>query len=350
MLRLGELLLERTYDDHLGRVMVSGISIGCDLGGTKLLVVAYDEQFRVVGRARKKTKGHEGSEAGLQRIGDTIEEALSSAGANSDQIQVIGIGCPGPLDLDKGFVREAPNLGWKNVPMKDVLQERFKRPVHVANDVDLGVYGEWRFGAGKRERCVVGIFPGTGIGGGCVYEGKIFRGKVSSCMELGHIPLMPSGPLDAAHNEGSLEGLASRLRIAGEAAQAAFRGQAPALRKKAGTDLSDIRSGVLAQAIAEGDKAVELIVKQAAEFMGIGIVTLVHLLAPDIVVMGGGLVEAMPKLIVETAAKVANKRVLPSFRGSFQVVAAQLGDDAGVLGAASWARAQAGLDADSASP
>lgn len=330
--------------------MVSGISIGCDLGGTKLLVVAYDEQFRVIGRARKKTKGHEGSEAGLQRIAETIEEAVAAAGRSLEEIEVIGIGCPGPLDLDQGFVREAPNLGWKNVPMRDVLQARFKRPVFVANDVDLGVYGEWRFGAGKQERCVVGIFPGTGIGGGCVYEGKIFRGKVSSCMEVGHIPLMPSGPLDAAHNEGSLEGLASRLRIASEAAQAAFRGQAPALRKKAGTDISDIRSGVLAQAIAEGDKAIEVIVKQAAEYMGWGIVTLVHLLAPDVVVMGGGLVEAMPKLIVETASKVANKRVLPSFRGSFRVVVAELGDDAGVMGAASWARTQAGVGTLPATP
>ncbi|MEZ6108312.1 MAG: ROK family protein [Pirellulaceae bacterium] len=104
--------------------------------------------------------------------------------------------------------------------------------------------------------------------------------------------------------------------------------------------MSDIRSGVLAQSIADGDKAVELIVKQAAEHMGLGIVTLIHLLAPDIVVMGGGLVEAMPKLIVDTAAKCVSQRVLPSYKGTFKIVAAELGDDAGVMGAAAWARAQ----------
>ncbi|HAN99747.1 MAG TPA: transcriptional regulator [Planctomycetaceae bacterium] len=320
------------------------ITIGCDLGGTKLLVVAFDEQYRPIGRARKKTKGHEGAEAGLKRIGDTIVEALETAGAGPERIRVIGVGCPGPLDLDKGIVHEAPNLGWRNVPMKQVLETRFGCPVTVANDVDMGVFGEWRFGAGKRERCVVGIFPGTGIGGGCVYEGKILRGRNTSCMEIGHIPLIPGGPLDGAGNPGSLEAVASRLRIAAEAAQAAYRGQAPALRKKAGTDLTDIRSGVIAQAIADGDRAVEAIVRQAAEHLGMGIVTVVHLLAPDLIVMGGGLVEAMPKLIVETAAKAAAKRVLPSYRQTFKVVAAELGDDATAMGAASWARQCAGLE------
>lgn len=323
---------------------MSDIYVGCDLGGTKLLVVAYDENYKPLGRARKKTKAHEGQEVGLKRIGDTILEALEQAQATPEQVRSIGVGCPGPLDLDKGIVQEAPNLGWKNVPMKGTLEARFKCPTTVYNDVDLGVYGEWRFGAGNRERCVVGIFPGTGIGGGCVYEGKILRGRNTSCMEVGHIPLIPSGPLDGAGNPGSLEAVASRLRIAAEAAQASYRGQAPHLRKRAGTDLSDIRSGVIASAIEDGDAMVEAIVKQAAEHLGLGIVTLVHLLAPDVVVMGGGLVEAMPKLIVETASKVAKQRVLPSYRGSFKVVPAKLGDDAVALGAVAWGRRTAGLE------
>lgn len=303
-----------------------------------MLCAVYDSKFKPVARERKKTKGAEGQEAGLKRVGDLIEETLQLANILPAQIASIGVGCPGPLDLDTGVLIEAHNLGWFDAPVKKVLEGRFGAPVFVSNDVDAGVYGEYRFGAGKQARCVVGIFPGTGVGGGCVYEGKIFRGRRSSCMEVGHIPLIAGGPTDGAGNAGTLEGLASRLRIAAEAAQAVYRGQAPNLMKKAGTDLSEIRSGVLASAIENGDKAIEEIVKQAAEHIGLGIVTLVHLLAPDVVVLGGGLVEAMPKIFVQTASKFANKRVLPSFKDTFEVTAASLGDDAAVLGVAAWAR------------
>lgn len=317
---------------------MNDIFIGCDLGGTKILSVVYDSDFKSLGRSRKKTKGHEGQEAGLKRIGDTIDEALEDAGLTGTRPASIGIGCPGPLDLDRGVIREAPNLGWVNAPVKATLEKRFDCQTTVANDVDLGVYGEYRFGAGRGYRCVVGIFPGTGIGGGCVYKGEIFRGSVTSCMEVGHIQIMADGPRDGAGNAGTLEALASRLRISSEAAQAAYRGQAPALRKKAGTDISEIRSGALADSVDQGDESVIEIIKNAAEYLGVGIVTLVHLLAPDVVIMGGGLVEAMPKLIVETARKTAKNRVLPSYKDQFDVVAAKLGDDAAVLGAAAWGR------------
>jgi glucokinase len=317
---------------------LSDYYVGCDLGGTKILSVIYDADFKPIGRARKKTKGHEGQEFGLKRIGDTIEEAMEDAGIATSKPGSIGIGCPGPLDLNRGIIREAPNLGWVDAPVKSSLEARFSCPVTVANDVDLGVYGEYRFGAGQGYRCVVGLFPGTGIGGGCVYQGEIFRGNVTSCMEVGHIQIMADGPHDGAGNAGTLEALASRLRVAAEAAQAVYRGQAPALRKKAGMDISEIRSGALAHAVENGDEAVIRIIENAAEYLGVGIVTLVHLLAPDVVIMGGGMVEALPDLIVKTARKSAKKRVLPSYRDQFEVVAAKLGDDAAVMGAAAWGR------------
>ena len=311
--------------------------IGFDLGGTKMLAVVFNEKFEPVGRARKKTKGHEGMKAGLQRINDVIAEAMENADISASQVGGLGIGCPGPLDLAKGVIHEAPNLGWKNVPIRKSIEEAFNFPVEVSNDVDAGVFGEYTFGSGKGARCVVGIFPGTGIGGGCVYEGKIFRGANCTCMEIGHIPIMPAGALDGAGNHGSLEALASRLAIAGAAAQAAYRGQAPVLMDRAGTTLSDIRSGALSASVAGGDKMVEKIIKEAAQKIGWGIVTIVHLLAPDIIVMGGGLVEAMPKLITKTAEETARSRVLPSLRDVFKIVPAKLGDDAGVLGAAALA-------------
>lgn len=311
--------------------------IGFDLGGTKMLAKVFDADFQALGHDRTKTKGHEGMEAGLGRIVKTIQDALKKSEVDEKQIAGIGIGCPGPLDLDAGVIRSAPNLGWENVPVKDHLEAKFDCPVVMLNDVDAGVYGEYRFGVAKESRTVVGVFPGTGIGGGCVYDGKILRGKTSSCMEIGHVQVAPEGPLCGCGRRGCLEAVASRLVIASRSAAAAYRGQAPHLLKNAGTDLADIRSGALAASIAAGDATVERIVREAARHIGRAVAGVVHLLAPDKVVLGGGLVEAMTELFVHEVGGAARRRVLPAFADSFEVVAAKLGDDAGVIGAAAWA-------------
>jgi glucokinase len=239
--------------------------------------------------------------------------------------------------MDRGLLLEAVNLGWKGMPLKDTLQREFGCQAVIANDVDVGVYGEYRFGAAKDARCTVGVFPGTGIGGGCVYDGKIFRGKFSSCMEIGHLQINSHGILCGCGHYGCLETEASRLAISAEAAKAAYRGEAPHLREHIGVDLDEIRSGALAEAIKEGDAVIEQIVRRAAEKIGIAVGNIVTLIAPDIVVLGGGLVEAMPDIFVPVVHAKAQETAMPPYREMFQVVAAKLGDDAGVLGAAAWA-------------
>ena len=312
--------------------------VGFDLGGTKMLAEVFDSDFTQLSRKRRRTKGHEGVDAGVNRIIQTLHKALEQAEITPERLGGIGFGCPGPLDLDRGIVIEAPNLGWNQVPIKETLEQEFGCPVVIANDVDAGVYGEYCFGSAQNARCVLGVFPGTGIGGGCVYDGKILRGEKSSCMEIGHIQIMPDGPLCGCGLRGCVEALASRLAISAAAAQAAFRGQAPKLLEVAGTDLSNIRSGALAQAIEGGDAVVGQIVREAAEHIGTAVATVIHLLSPEVVVLGGGLVEAMPELFVETVANSARKHVLTSYEKSFKVVEAKLGDDAAVIGAAAWAR------------
>jgi len=311
--------------------------IGFDLGGTKMLALVLNEAFEKIARKRKKTKAHEGSEAGLGRIVRTIEGALGEAGLNKDELCGIGIGSPGPLDLKRGMILDTPNLGWRNVPLKATVEEAFGCPVVVANDVDAGTYGEYRLGAGKQARCVVGIFPGTGIGGGCVYDGRLIQGHTNSFMEIGHIPIQPGGPLCGCGRHGCLESVASRLVVSASAAAAAHRGDAPHLHEAAGTDLADIRSGALAAAIQAGDTVVEQIVRESARWVGRAAATAVNLLGPDIVVLGGGLVEAMPELYREEVAATARSLVMPSFEDSFEVAVATLGDDATALGAAAWA-------------
>lgn len=311
--------------------------IGFDLGGTKMLATVFDADFRPLGRRRRKTRGHEGPEIGLKRIVRTIDEALAEARADRDRLMGIGVGSPGPLDPDRGVVLDTPNLGWRDVPLRDMLREEFGCEVTVINDVDAGLFGEYRFGAARGARCAVGIFPGTGIGGACVYEGRILRGRGITCMEIGHTYIAPPGGLSGIGRKGTLESAASRLAIAASAVQAAYRGEAPRLMREAGTDLANVRSSVIAASITAGDRAVERIVREAAEQLGVAIANLVHLLAPETIVMGGGLVEAMPRLLVDVAGQTARRLVLGPYTESFKVVPAELGDDAVVLGAAAWA-------------
>lgn len=316
--------------------------IGFDLGGTKMLATVFDAELNPLGAERKKTKAHQGLKSGLTRITQTIREALSAAEVDLEEIAGIGIGCPGPVDMEKGTVLDPPNLGWGEVPMQKHLQREFDRPVVVLNDVDAGVYGEYRFGAAKGCRTALGVFPGTGIGGGCIYDGAILRGRQTSCMEIGHIPVLPNGPLCGCGQRGCLEAVASRLAVAASAARSAYRGDAPYVQKAAGTDLTQIRSSILSDAIDAGDEAIEKIVKDAARHIGIAVAGVVHLISPDIVILGGGLVEAMPELFVKGVYAAAEGRVMPAFSKTFTVVTSKLGDDAVVMGAAAWAKRMLG--------
>ena len=311
--------------------------VGFDLGGTKMLSAVYDDQYRCLGRERKKTKGFQGEKSGLERIVKCIYDAIEEAGQSADDLQAIGIGCPGPIDPQRGVLLQAPNLGWKEVSIADELSREFKKPVVLVNDVDAGVYGEYRFGAGQGVRSLLGVFPGTGIGGGFVYEGEIFQGANISCMEIGHIPTVPDGPIASAGLRGSLESVSSRLAIASLVSQAAYRGQAPSAVENVGTDLANIRSGPLAHALKK-EPIVKEIIGQAIRQLGKSMAGFVHILAPERIILGGGLVEAMPNFVMKKVEEGMESWLLPAYRDVCKVVEAKLGDDASVQGAAAWAR------------
>ena len=316
--------------------------IGVDLGGTKMLAVVFDGQFEPMGRRRKRTRGHEGAAAGVARLIGTIEGALEQAGVSADEVAGIGVGCPSPIDMQTGTILHAVNLGWKDVALQSELGQAFDCPVAVLNDVDAGVYAEYRFGAGAGARGVLGVFPGTGIGGGYVRDGEVYTGVHRSCLEIGHIQVMPDGPRCGCGQRGCLESVASRLAISAEAAKAAYRGEAPNLMDRAHADLSKIRSAALAESIEKGDAVVEAIVRRAARWIGVAVANFVHLMGPDRIVLGGGLVEALPELFVEEVQRGAESRVMEPYRGTFDVRAAQLADDASVRGAAAWVQHQVG--------
>ncbi len=311
--------------------------IGFDLGGTKMLASVFDPDFKRLSATRKKTKAREGGSSGVRRIIELIHETLDEAHVAPGQLGGIGVGVPGPLDLKKGVILQLPNLGWSDVPLRKKLEEEFPCPAVLANDVDVGTYGEYRFGAGKGARCVLGVFPGTGIGSACIYEGRILRGTNRSCLEIGHLRVVNGGALCGCGRRGCLETVASRLAISAQAAAAVFRGEAPNLGEIAGTDLAQIRSGALSEAIKRGDKVVENILREAAAALGSGIASVVNLLSPDVIVLGGGLVDAFPDLYRKECGRAIEAEVMASFRDTYKLAVAELGDYAGVTGAAALA-------------
>ncbi len=312
--------------------------LGIDLGGTKILAEVYDDKLKLVASKRRKTKAELGQEAGLDRLLKTGADAVKDAGIDPAKLRGVGLGCPGVLNLKTGVLVKAPNLGWKDVEIQSILKKEFKVPAFAVNDVDAGTFGEFTCGAGKGAETVMGVFPGTGIGGGLIYNGTIYQGKHWSCMEIGHLHVQPDGPLCGCGRLGCLEAVAGRLAISTAASAAVMRGQAPWLQKEVGSDPADIRSGALADAIKNGDQVIERIVRQACSALGSVLGGMVNLLAPDVMVIGGGLPEAMPDLYLKAISTSMEPKIMHALQKTCSLKIAELGDHATALGAAAWAR------------
>lgn len=311
--------------------------VGVDIGGTKTMALVFDRDFKVVGRCRKRTRSERNDDGGSKqepvedRVCRIIQGALDDAKVKKPK--GIGVGSPGPLDPETGVIIDTPNLAWKNFALGQMLSDRFKAPVSVDNDVNMGTYGEWRFGEIKDCRNVVGVFPGTGIGGALIINGELYRGFSGAAGEVGHMTIEMNGPYCGCGKRGCLEAVASRIAIAEQVAALAMRGDAPSVYETCGADLSKMRSGVLAQAIKDGEKMVEGVVRKAAFYVGVAVSNLVNVLSPEAVLLGGGLVEAMEDLYLEEVRKAMKKHAMPFLRKGVQVVAAKLGDDAVAMGA-----------------
>ena len=204
----------------------------------------------------------------------------------------------------------------------------------VDNDVNVGTYGEYRFGEIKDCESVLGVFPGTGIGAGIIIDRKLYYGFSGAAGEFGHMTVQIDGPYCGCGKRGCLEGIASRVAIAADVAALAARGDAPYILEKCGTDLTKIRSSALADAVKAGEKMVEGVIRKAAYYVGMATGNAINILSPEAVVLGGGLVEAMPELYLEEVKRGIKDHAMPSLRKDVRIVTAKLGDDAVVLGGA----------------
>ena len=312
--------------------------IGFDLGGTKMMASVLDANYNVLGFARKSTNGSEGAAKGRGKIVKAVHEAIEAAGVNPKGIQGIGIGCPGLVNPEKGLLVFAPNLGWTNMALRKLLQTEFKCPVAVLNDVDAGTYGEYILGAGKGARSLLGIFPGTGVGSGFVYNGQLVMGKSISAMELGNLLLPGTHIGSPVFGTVTLEDLTSRLALASQAGLACYRGQMPELDKKTEGALRSIRSKALANAFRSGDDAAMIMFRNSIRYLGMGVAMVVNLLAPDRITLGGGLVEELPGLYMNLLKEEVERYAIPELARGIRYSIAKLGDQAVTAGSVAWLR------------
>ena len=313
--------------------------VGVDMGGTKILAAVIDAEGEIVQQAKRATKPKKGPEEVIERITRCIREAIDSAELKPSQIRAIGIGSPGPLDPETGVIIFAPNLGWSNVPLKAKLEANLSIPTFVDNDVNVGTLGEYAFGAGRGIKNLVGIFVGTGIGGGIILDGKLFHGVNKTAGEVGHMIVEVKGPRCGCGNFGCLEAVASRTAITRDLQKAILKkGKKSKLTELNGGNLDLIRSKAIARAVKHGDKPTIKVVQRAAKYLGISVASIVHFLNPEMVVLGGGVVEAMGDSLLDPIRHAAAEYALPTTMDGVQIVAATLGDNAGVIGASVLAR------------
>jgi len=313
---------------------------GIDLGATKILAVIFDGGMKARAKAKVKTPGSGSSEDVLAAILSALDAALEDLGIERADLGALGAAVPSPVNRRKGLVLSTPNMGMSNFPLRDRLRERTDLPVALENDVQAGTLGELRGGALKGRKFAAAFFVGTGIGGGIVMDGKLYRGSTGSAGEVGHMILQDGGALCGCGRRGCLEALASRTAMARDAVSAAVAGKAPVLLARAGTDFKNYRSSAFAKSVEAGEKAVERIVERSAYWLGVGAANLTAVLNPEAVLLGGGMVARFPDLYKEIAFKSLKEHLMPALSGTVELLVTKLGDLAVPLGAA-WAAREA---------
>ena len=305
--------------------------VGVDLGGTKIATALVDGEGRVLARTSCLTEAKEGQEKVLERMYKTVEDVLKEAGIAPGELAGIGIGSPGPLDSKTGVVLSAPNLGWKNVPLGELFKQRFKVPIYVGNDANLAGLGEKWLGAGKDVDDLLYLTVSTGVGGGIIIGGKIHTGAHDIAGEVGHIIVKRDGPQCNCGSRGCLEAIASGTAIAREAKAGLKRGESPLLAKLGGDGEPTAR--FVGEAARAGDPFSTKLLQESFTYLGLGIASLLNVLDPEMVVIGGG-VSNLDDLLFDPVRKTVKETLGTSLLADVPIVKAELGSDVGVLGAA----------------
>jgi glucokinase len=307
-------------------------TVGVDLGATKIFTLVTLPDGREAASDRRPTLAHQGPQAVIGRIVDSVRAALATASATKADLAAVAVVSPGPVDQVRGLVRNPPNLpGWESVPVVQILKDALGVRVILENDADAAALGEHAFGAGRDFRNMIFITVSSGIGGGIIVDGRIYRGATGAAGEVGHMVLDEAGPACGCGQRGCLEALASGTAIAARAAALAAGGATPLLARLAG-ESAPLTAEAVQRAALDGDAVAQRVIREAGHYLGLGVVNLVHVLNPNGIVIGGG-VSHMGDLILEPAREVVRQRCFPLSQEGLRIVAGVLGDRAGALGA-----------------
>lgn len=298
--------------------------IAVDIGGTQLRAALYPAgEMRPIAQKRTLTKTKD------QPPVDRLLDLIKTIWPSSHKVKSIGLAAPGPLNPKTGVLFAAPNIpGWINIPLAQIVQSRFEVPTLLGNDANLAALGEWQFGAGRGYNNLMYITVSTGIGGGVIEDGRLLLGYKGLAGEIGHITIIPDGPVCGCGQRGHLEALASGTAIARYVAEELASGVPSSL-----ADIPEPSARDVSQAAEQGDPLAKSALARAGTYLGHAIADYLHLYNPQIIILGGGVSQSGPFLMEPLRASIAERVISPEYLHGLVITKAALGDDTGLLGA-----------------
>ena len=308
-------------------------SIGIDLGGTKVLTALINKKTgEVVSSVKKKTRKDKGPSKIVEKIIESVSELIAENKISKSNISSIGIGVAGQVDRKNGILLSAPNLDCFNVNIKEIIEKEFSIPTYVGNDVEIATLGEIKFGAGVGYKNLVCVFVGTGVGSGIVRDGELYTGATGTAGEIGHIVVDYGGRQCGCGAMGCLEAYASRSAIEKRITGALKKGRNSIILDYM-EDGKAMSSGMIKKALEQGDELVTQALDEASEYLSAGLASVINFINPELIILGGGLIDAIDYFYNKTILK-AHVKALPTPASKIEFKKAQLGDYSGVIGAA----------------
>ncbi len=316
--------------------MHSNSIISIDMGGTKVLGCVVNSNEGIIARVKKPTDPTASRKKYVRQLAEVVNDLIEKVYIDKKNIKAVCLGVPGTVNPITGVIGIAPNLGLNNFNIKKMLEAEIPFPVLIENDVNLGALGVKNFGVGKKARNMLAVFVGTGIGGGLIIDGKLYRGSNFVAGEIGHMLVEKNGPKCGCGRKGCFEAVASRTAIVNKIIKDIKSGKQSKLSKlvKSG---ERIKSKSLASAVKSGDKVVHKRIKEGCNIIGEVLASITNLLNIDMIVLGGGMIEALDLYLLPLIKKSFSEHVLNDSAKSLKIVASKLADDAAVYGGISLA-------------
>jgi glucokinase len=306
--------------------------ISADLGGTNIKYGAVDEKGTLLTSLVQPTEAEKGPIVIIKNISNTVREISADRALKGMELAGIGVATPGPLNSKKGIIYMAPNLpGWREVPLKRLLEDETELLVHVENDTNSAAVGEFWTGAGKGYENIIVLTLGTGIGGGIILNGKLYTGSMGTAGEVGHMVIETKGPPCSCGSQGCLEVLASATAVVKRTREKIEKGYSSLVTDLINGQLDKLTSLDVYRACTEGDSLAIKIMEETGRYLGIGISNLIKLFDPQIIILGGGMSESGDYLFTPLRDEV-NKRICDFTGTEVPIVPAKLENNAGVIG------------------